>query len=222
MARCPNGTRKNKKTGNCEKNEKYISKKNKSKKKISMNDEKLMKLLSKKAFDLHVIRDNNAVATKRSDEPYSYWVNDVKMYGFKLDELLEFLIWHFEHYPDSVVYDFIELDINQIWKYFCTKIPGFAERTSKKEFNKALEWKDTEKGHMNRMVKTRKGIRNFDVLYRLVMSVESMRHSGQRPDHLARYIVANKLTKQMQIGKCSGFYYKFAKDHGEFIWSAYK
>lgn len=94
---------------------------------MSYFDKKIEKKILNYSYNYFPTHTNmNGNITKIVNEPYSYWVDETKMYIFEKDELFNFLTWYWYNNKDTFFFDLVDLDYDEtVWKYFCNKIPNF-------------------------------------------------------------------------------------------------
>jgi hypothetical protein len=69
------------------------------------------------------LKSNNII--KIIDEPYSYKVDNIKIYIFDKDEMYNFLIWYWNNCKETFIFDFCNIKYEIPWKYFCENITDF-------------------------------------------------------------------------------------------------
>lgn len=79
--------------------------------------------VSKQYFPVNT--NNNVI--KINHEPYSYCISITKMYVFDQNDLVNFLIWYWNNYRESFLFDVYHISHKIQWKYFCDYNPGFID-----------------------------------------------------------------------------------------------
>lgn len=126
-------------------------------------NEKINKQLLKEScayFPSSYLHKNNIA--KINNEPYSYWIGNVKMYVFDKNDINSFIIWYWYNVRNSFVVDFCNINYNISYKYFCDKIPNFKiNYPTVDEYNKNIIENIEYMNKFEELINTSGGINNF-------------------------------------------------------------